>query len=547
MDFLELEKANITEPQLQSQMYWKYGQNIFRAAHIIRDDPRLNAIFLSNFSCGPDSFIITLFKELMTCLDNDGNEFRKPVLVLEIDEHSADAGVITRLEAFHESLKAADKQHLSLTSAKPADRLPVSPWKKQWDGCSERTIYLPWMGDRSYAVQAAFQYSGQNAEVLPVADDETLRWGRKFTSGKECLPCIITTGDMLKKIAEPSFEPSKAAFFMPGASGPCRFGQYNCLQRLVLKQVGFPQNIPIISPNQDSRFYESMQRFKKDPFTLAFKGMISVDLLFKVLLKTRPYETKPAQADVTYHKCLKRILSAVRKGANMNLLAAEMKTCAELFAAIPLDKTLSKPVIGVVGEIYVRNHTFANYDIIRQLEKLGAEVDLATFTEWLYYTNLTRMLMAQSRRNPKEFLQNLIKNYFQHKIEKQLAKPLEKYFGPLAEGDIRDVIELAAPYIHESFQGEAILSVGKMIQMYHHGAAGAVSVGPFTCMPSNIVTTVARQVSADCQTMPIISISYDGQQDPTLQTRLEAFIHQVKNFKDQRIKSLPRGQLAART
>ncbi len=66
MDFLDLPNANVTEPQLQMDMYWKYGQRILRAAHVIRDDPRLHAIYLSNFSCGPDSFVISLFKELMT-------------------------------------------------------------------------------------------------------------------------------------------------------------------------------------------------------------------------------------------------------------------------------------------------------------------------------------------------------------------------------------------------------------------------------------------------------------------------------------------------
>ena len=150
------------------------------------------------------------------------------------------------------------------------------------------------------------------------------------------------------------------------------------------------------------------------------------------------------------------------------------------------------------------------------------------------------MLMSRRRHNPRTYLQNLIKDCFQHKIERQLAQPFEKYFGCLAEGDIRDVIKLAEPYIHHSFEGEAILSIGKMIQMHHHGAAGVVSVGPFTCMPSNIVSAVAREVSIDCNAMPVINISYNGQQDPTLQTRLEAFIHQVKSFQEQRAPSSPR-------
>jgi len=138
--------------------------------------------------------------------------------------------------------------------------------------------------------------------------------------------------------------------------------------------------------------------------------------------------------------------------------------------------------------------------------------------------------MAVRWRNAKLLVQNTVKNYLQHRIEKRLARPLEKIFGSMAEGDIQEVIDLARPYIHESFEGEAVLSVGKIMEMRHHGATGAVNVMPFTCMPSTIVSAISRQLTRDLGGMPIINISYDGQQDPTLQTRLEAFVHQARTF-----------------
>jgi len=546
MDFLDLAGANVTEPQLQRDMYWKYGQRIFRAAHIIRENPRLNAIFMSNFSCGPDSFIISLFKELLTTVGADGLEHRQPALVLEIDEHSADAGVITRLEAFHESLKAVEaRRQLTATTdisdAPPA--LPKSPWRNEWGDCSGRTLYIPWMGDQAHAVAAAFRHCGQAAEVLPIGDDQTMLWGRKYTSGKECLPCIITTGDMLKKIDSESFDPGKTAFFMPGSSGPCRFGQYSCLQRLILKQVGFPDTIPVVAPNQDSTFYDKFKEFKKDPTRLAFDGIAAIDLIFKVLLKIRPYELQPGQADKAYQECIHQIVAAIDNGVSEKKLVGEVKLCADRLAQVPIDRRHRRPLVVVVGEIYVRSHVFANGNIVRQLEQLGAEVSLASFNEWLYYTNLTRKLMASRWHDWRLYLQNLIKNHIQHKIENRLAQPLEKRFGPLAEGDVADVIAEAAPYMHESFEGEAVLSVGKMVEMYHHGAAGAVNVMPFTCMPSTVVSSLTHQMSGDCLGMPIINISYDGQQDPTLPTRLEAFVHQVRSFHSRSTQKVPHEML----
>ena len=118
-------------------------------------------------------------------------------------------------------------------------------------------------------------------------------------------------------------------------------------------------------------------------------------------------------------------------------------------------------------------------------------------------------------------------------MRRKFARPLEEKFGPLADGKVSETIKAAKPYMHESFEGEAVLSLGKIVETVHHGSAGAVNVMPFTCMPSTIVSGIARQISVDNDGLPIINISYDGQQDPTLQTRLEAFVHQVKGYQQQ--------------
>ena len=82
--------------------------------------------------------------------------------------------------------------------------------------------------------------------------------------------------------------------------------------------------------------------------------------------------------------------------------------------------------------------------------------------------------------------------------------------------------------IHKALE-EAVLSIGKMSEMHHHGASGAVNVMPFTCMPSTIVSTQTMRLSGDCGDMPILNLSFDGQEDVTLTTRLEAFVEQVRS------------------
>ncbi len=72
------------------------GQSILAAGIVIRDNPQLQAIYVTNFCCGPDAFFIGFFTRIM------GD---KPFLELELDEHSGDAGMVTRCEAFFDSLR----------------------------------------------------------------------------------------------------------------------------------------------------------------------------------------------------------------------------------------------------------------------------------------------------------------------------------------------------------------------------------------------------------------------------------------------------------
>jgi predicted nucleotide-binding protein (sugar kinase/HSP70/actin superfamily) len=93
IDFLPLESVKL--PERYGNMFWRSGQDILRAAMLIAADDRLHAVYLTNFACGPDSFVLSFFRTVMG---------KKPFLELEVDEHSADAGVLTRVEAFLDSV-----------------------------------------------------------------------------------------------------------------------------------------------------------------------------------------------------------------------------------------------------------------------------------------------------------------------------------------------------------------------------------------------------------------------------------------------------------
>jgi predicted CoA-substrate-specific enzyme activase len=91
MDFLPLDSEDITD--VNANMYWNSGRRILAAARLARRHPNLHLVYISNFKCGPDSYIKSFVDDAAG----------KPSLVLQFDGHASDAGYITRCEAYLDS------------------------------------------------------------------------------------------------------------------------------------------------------------------------------------------------------------------------------------------------------------------------------------------------------------------------------------------------------------------------------------------------------------------------------------------------------------
>jgi predicted nucleotide-binding protein (sugar kinase/HSP70/actin superfamily) len=512
MDFLPLEEVNIKDTW--TNMYWRAGQRILSAARFIHSHPLLDAVYIGNFSCGPDSFIMKFFEEEMA---------GKSYLHLELDAHSADAGAITRCEAFLDSIRG--RTNGNSLHAERLQKQPLSHHGQASPKKSHRTVYLPHMSDHSLAVAAAFKYCGADAEVLPEPTRESVDLGKRFVSGKECYPCAVTTGDMVKKIMEPGFDPARSAFFMPSGTGPCRFGQYNVFHRMVIRDVGL-EELLVVSPNQNEKFYEHLGMVGKAYAMRAWEGVVAVSLLKKCLHETRPYEKEKGIADHVYEKHLRKTCEALsdKRGD----IAEMLMNARREFEHIPVTGE-AKPLIGIVGEIFVRSNRFSNEDLVRKIESLGGEAYLTPADEWISYINLMGIRKVLIKKDLSGMITLLLKRFFQKRSEHWLGKHFSGALKTLHEPDTRVILRNARPYIHSSFEGEAILSIGKSIDLIRRGASGIVNAMPFGCMPGTVVNALLRGIKNDYG-IPCLSIPYDGTESLTTEIQLEAFIDQAKEY-----------------
>ncbi len=389
-------------------------------------------------------------------------------------------------------------------------------------------------GARAFA--SAFRYLGVNAQVVPEGDARTYELAGRCTSGDECLPARVTVGNFLKTMDVPGFDPANAAFFMPTAGGPCRFGQYAPFFRHVLEEMGY-EEIIVVSPTSADG-YSGLGDMAGPLLRLGWWGLVGSDALRKMLHIYRPHETEPGAADRAHEEALELFCAALEdqsvplKG-KVDRLAAALEAGRDAFRRVPVDFEKETMLIGVVGEIFCRLSTFSNEDLIRRLEPFGAQAWLSDISEWVWYTDEEHVknLKMYGKTFSREMLATIIKKHIQHGYEKKLLAPLkEEFVGVEEPHSILEVLELSHPYLpREGALGEMVLSTGKAIYMYGKGADGIIDISPFTCMNGIVSEAIYPKMSKDHEGIPIRTFYFDGTQTD-LENDLGIFMELVKNY-----------------
>ncbi len=388
-------------------------------------------------------------------------------------------------------------------------------------------IYIPQMSDHAFALAGVMRGMGMDAEALPKPADESMALGLATCRGRECLPCLLCTGDLLLKCKEPGFDLGKAVFFMPQTQGSCRFGQYHVLQRQILAEEGYPDAV-LVSPSSA----DSYTLFGDNALTLrkrAWHGVVAVDLLTKILHEYRPYETSPGSADALYREGLDLIVEAAEAGCGERMVET-MAEIARQFSLLPVDAAERRPLIGVIGELYLVLNTRANLEIVRAVEELGGEALQGTAMEYLSYVDWKRQALAWRFKAFGELFKGALSDIYQQRWIRRLAEPMQAALhhpvaGPIAES----MAELRKHY--EPLLGtEAVLTMGSAFDVYHHGAAGIINILPFSCMPGTVVASMSTVLRQEMEGVPWLDIAYDGQKETNIHTRMGAFMHQTLQF-----------------
>jgi predicted CoA-substrate-specific enzyme activase len=531
-DFLDTPPENPKE-----HMYWGMGQTILRAAKLVSAHPQLHGTYVTNFSCGPDSFVIGYFRELMG---------KKPSLTLELDSHTADAGIETRIEAFldvvaaYRQLEKEKKIARRVSLFVPAKartlgkkRVVVgAPGRELALDDSRVTLLFPSMGPLSSgALAAVFRGAGFNAVAARPADEAILKLGRANTSCKECLPLLLTVGTLLDYTGRERRPGEHVAYFMPTADGPCRFGQYRVFMEDLLRRLEIP-DVSVFSLSSRDSYESGLPANIQRP---VWQGFVAADVFEDARSMLLAAAVSPDAALEVLGRAWARVEKALETLDQGRFLDALLHAAIEM-RRIPLKRPAREvPVVTLAGEIFVRRDSLSRRNLVRELAKRGFAARVAPVSEWVAYTDyLVEKGYAETPAGPFKKMGQAFKRAVRDNLEARVRKTLAKSgLVPDHGEDIAQIMDKGAPWISPLLLGEAVLTAGSVLLSVGRSTCGAIAIGPFGCMPNRLAEAVLAEAMreerlpgsrAGMGDLPLFAIESDGSPFPqVIMAKLDAF------------------------
>ena len=506
MDFLSL--ATVDPKRYSDRPYWYYESKQIAAAALVAADPRLYGLVLTNFGCGPNSFILRMVEDIMGA---------KPLGQLEIDEHAAEAGIVTRLEAFVDTIQG----HARAAGQGAAEQRPIYRGTTATISAG-KLLLLPRMAPHADLLCAAFEACGARAIVLPEPDERNLLYANEVTSGIECLPYRVSLGDFIRAHHEMNGELKNAEGFMAGSYGPCRLGKYAIEQMRILEDLGINLRIRSTVSNTAYRDLGLGPGFER----LAWRSIVAMDGLQKLLWRARPYERRAGAVDALFEEYTRLLVDRVRHKETCDEV---MRRAAADFHAL-IDPALPRrPRVGINGEIYLRANRFSNSDLVRVCEAAGLEVFVSSLGEWFKYTAYRNVEDARHDRKLGKTVISYVKELVQEHDERAITALLGgAELAGEREPSTAELLARSSRWLSPLCGSEAVLSLGSAVEWLESPHfAGVISVMPHGCMPGGIVAAMSEKLGARYG-KPWINLTYDGFMESNNLSRIANFAEVIR-------------------
>ena len=542
---------------VDDDQYWEGGKKILKVARIIKNNPQLYATYISNFSCGPDSLLLTTFRSIMGT---------KPSLTLELDGHTADAGINTRIDAALDIIKNYRRVQYKIKDPDYSDFIPariefgsdraffITSNEEKIPLTDPRIdILIPSMGDLAAPMFAAgLRSQGFNAIAMPEGNPDILKYGRSVASGKECLPLLLCIGSLLDYIENKWDGKQYIAFFIVQGGGNCRLGQYPVFIREIIKRKKL-KNVAALTLMNDDGFAGLGPNFSLRGIQTIFVSDVLDDIRSGIMAHAenpdeglkifseeydrlnRVFEENPDKI----YRALKGFVAAVKN---------------KIPSAIPINQA---KYIALCGEIFVRRDHFSHKWLNQHFAQKGFILKDSYISEWVYYIDyLLKKNLLEPDSSFRQKSERLIRFFYMRAAEYRIKKILSKSgYYKFSLTKVEKLLNRSKHIVPLEYKGEPGLTLGVALHETIDKYCGVINLGPFGCMPTRFTESLAAnemkienkifaerivnknytlpEIFNGKMNIPFLTIETDGNVYPqVIEARLETFALQAERIAD---------------
>lgn len=508
------------------EVYNSFHSRLISGAMLVAQDPVLELVQIVSFGCGHDA---TISDELIRIMRDRSD---KELLVLKLDEGDVRGPLSIRVKSFIETVRGRRNKEVSKTQKVPTDLFPT---KFTIADKKKRTILVPNLSvGFAFLCKRIFEEQGYITEQLPLADERAFALGKKFVHNDICFPAQVNIGEALLWLeTHPEHSLDNVAFALAKNCENCRAGQYPVLARKALDEAGYGC-VPIVTTGKDTKDMHPGFEANLDFRLRILWGIAFMDAIEAMVRQTRPYEINPGQAQQVYELYLTKVLSEAVVDRKRALRTFE--ECVKAFNAIPIDRSIRRPRVAVLGEILMKYHPSANGFVENYLEKHGLEVIQPGMLDFFRRDELVRkerVYRGAIENRIKNWLIGTVSEIYYKKAANSVGKIFKKFHLYEHHADCYEMAKKIDGIMDVTYNtGECWLIPAEIVSLAENGVNSFVVLQPFGCLANHISGRgLTKALKNRFPHVQIMSLDYDPDTSfANVENRLQMLIINAKEL-----------------
>ncbi|MBR1879129.1 MAG: 2-hydroxyacyl-CoA dehydratase [Paludibacteraceae bacterium] len=515
--------------ELNAVTQWAYPNRVFKAAYFVgtNDYEGLHMVQLTSFGCGPDAFILDEVQAIL-------GRYHKNLTILKIDDVNNIGSLKLRVRSLVESTTRTKDDVRCTKTQEPDPFLTTRPFGEE---DRRKTIIAPYFAEGySEFLPAIFELAGYRLVNLPMGNQEDAEAGLRYANNDVCYPATIVIGSIMNALNSGTYDLQNTAVIITQTGGQCRATNYYSLIKNAMIRAGYT-DVPLLSLATGEGVENDQPGFRVEWRKLARTAvhtMAYADALNKLYhsAAVRSREDAATTAITLREQYIRLGSEAIRANRPGQLLRLIGQATADFASIIDPDKQV--PVIGLVGEIYVKYNSFSHKNVVNWLLQEGVEVVPPSIMDFFSTSFVSRHANRElhiKRESVPAWLTDLLYRYVR-RVAKQYDRTCNIYPFYRPSSDIFEIARLSKQVISTAADfGEGWMLPGEICHLAQSGVSNIISLQPFGCIANHIISKgIEKKLRGIYPHVNMLFLDFDSStSDANIYNRLHFLVNNAKH------------------